>query len=182
MTRRSLPGINLAGATVRTVNLPTLVVAPVEPATPGLIVAFTIAGYPRPWQPARVAESRAFSLPLMRAWERRVADEARLAMGGRPPVAGPIRLELEFRFRRHGGRGDLTNLIKAAEDGLQGVVFANDRDVAGIAAKVREGEAADSMEVRAWSIGEDEAGVARRRKRNVAAERRRAAKAKRAAG
>jgi crossover junction endodeoxyribonuclease RusA len=52
---------------------------------------------------------------------------ARAEAKGRPPFSGPVELTCRFFFKdaRH---GDLSNLIKAIEDGLQfGGVIENDR-------------------------------------------------------
>jgi crossover junction endodeoxyribonuclease RusA len=54
---------------------------------------------------------------------------ARAEAKGRPPFSGPVELTCRFFFR-DGRHGDLSNLIKAVEDGLQfGGVIENDRQV-----------------------------------------------------
>jgi Holliday junction resolvase RusA-like endonuclease len=88
-------------------------------------------------------------------WQTHVAKAAREAMAAIPVATGPIRIHFEFycmtpQGRRHGElweapirwneekgeftktgpRGksepDLTNMVKGAEDALEGIVFAND--------------------------------------------------------
>ena len=75
----------------------------------------------------------------MHSWEMLIAQHAMVAAGaGYKPLIGPVTLSLDFRFPIPKGRKelqpgnghlqdpDLTNLLKAAEDGLKRVLFADD--------------------------------------------------------
>jgi Holliday junction resolvase RusA-like endonuclease len=85
--------------------------------------------------------------PRLTAWEAKVRDAARMAMGYRRPFDKPVLLELVFTVRPRGGEPDgspmttpvtadgrkqdrtmpdIDNLGKAVQDGLASVVLAND--------------------------------------------------------
>jgi Holliday junction resolvase RusA-like endonuclease len=150
-----------------------------------LIVRFFVEGYPVPWTPPRVfpakgEKSSAFARQVAElagvkttgrarmtkksaeliGWQRTVNTVARLAMAGKAPHGGPVRLELAFShvsvdLKYHGNPwgsgGDITNLFKGTEDALQGVVFDNDRQVVDTAATKRYGDV-DGVEVVAYRV------------------------------
>ena len=63
-------------------------------------------------------------------WQKCVALYAKIAMGRRPPYAGPVRLALQVTLRPRGGRPpDATNLQKGVEDSIQGIIISNDSQV-----------------------------------------------------
>lgn len=80
----------------------------------------------------------------MKSYEAAVAEEAETALPGDwKPYDGPILLEFFFwrrlaKYLTGTGRTatknqvDVTNLQKSTEDGLQGVLFTNDRNVVGV--------------------------------------------------
>ena len=91
-------------------------------------ISFTIDTQPLPKQRPRVVNGRAYTAKETREYENHVAWLARIAMGERPPLAGP--LVLEVQFRRTGKRtADLDNLIKAVTDAMNGIVYADDQQV-----------------------------------------------------
>lgn len=65
-----------------------------------------------------------------KAWEETVGWVAKEVMNGHAPIsiADPIEVEMIF-FRESAHACDVDNLIKAVMDGLEGVVFENDRQV-----------------------------------------------------
>lgn len=94
----------------------------------------------------------------MVGWQARVADAARTAFGPFQPWTEPLALSVRFFLKRampnkkaegglscpvftwdevclrhaiKGKASDLTNLIKAAEDAIEGIVFVNDAQVCG---------------------------------------------------
>ena len=96
-------------------------------------ISFTVPGNPIPkarprvtFQPGR--KPTAYTPARTKGWEATVADVARLAMGGREPVEGPVELTLRF-YRRDRRRVDGDNMTKAVFDALQGRVFENDDQV-----------------------------------------------------
>jgi Holliday junction resolvase RusA-like endonuclease len=70
----------------------------------------------------------AYTPARTRGWEALVADVARLAMRGRPPLEGPVELTLRF-YRQDRRRCDGDNLTKCLLDAMQGRVFENDDQV-----------------------------------------------------
>ena len=78
---------------------------------------------------ASARAKRALEFQQFVAWCARAAAAAPAGSGPALPLRGPVELTCRFFFRdrRH---GDLSNLIKAIEDGLQyGGVIENDRQV-----------------------------------------------------
>jgi Holliday junction resolvase RusA-like endonuclease len=93
-------------------------------------LAFVVPGRAIP--AARMTQRSKFACARARKslkFQEFIAWCARAEAKGRPPFRGPVELTCRFFFRdaRH---GDLSNLIKAIEDGLQfGGVIENDRQV-----------------------------------------------------
>ncbi len=89
----------------------------------------------------------------LHAFESAVAESAQATWGDRPPLEGNVRLEIflwrqrsdyvtpnQKKHRKH--EADATNMLKAIEDGLQGVVFSNDRDNLDVRCVIMEQSAA----------------------------------------
>ena len=93
-------------------------------------LAFVVPGRAIP--AARMTQRSKFACARARKslkFQEFIAWCARAEAKGRPPFSGPVELTCRFFFRdaRH---GDLSNLIKAIEDGLQfGGIIENDRQV-----------------------------------------------------
>jgi hypothetical protein len=85
--------------------------------------------------------------PRLMGWQDKIRKSARVAMGNSKPFERPVMVEFVFTCRPRGGEpygspmttpvkgngskqdptmADLDNLVKAAQDGLAGVVLAND--------------------------------------------------------
>ena len=116
---------------------------------------FHVPGRPVPWKAPTITKGRGgrvpgFSDPRMKGWQEAVRWHARAAMAGRPAVAGPVGMRLAFTLAR-GPLADLTNLVKATEDALQGAVFANDRQVAE-AHVTRAVGPAEGVHVEVWGL------------------------------
>lgn len=85
------------------------------------------------------------------AFKEAVAEAVREKWGGLPPIEGTVELQLWFYrqradyktpaarvHRKH--EADATNMQKATEDALQGIIFGNDRDVKRVRSVVIEQE------------------------------------------
>lgn len=113
------------------------------------VVAFSMSGVPRPQgRPrTRVVQGRFATIykdPVDRDYEKAIAEIARAAMGDMPPLTGPLSLTARFRMPipksdtkalraakavgevAHTQRPDCSNVLKACEDAMNGVVFADD--------------------------------------------------------
>lgn len=96
-------------------------------------IELRIEGRPIPWKAPEFGRTPrgkriAFSVPAYDAWKQTCHWQARAQMAGIKPLAVPCELTAEFHLiRKPGPLPDLTNLVKALEDAIQGVAVTNDR-------------------------------------------------------
>ena len=98
-----------------------------------------IPGTPVPKARPRFGNGRAYTPRKTRAWEHQIGWYAKLAMGGLPPILGPVSVTitaylpvpkaLKVVNSRHIKKPDLDNLTKAALDACNGIVWADDSQV-----------------------------------------------------
>jgi len=81
-----------------------------------------VPGKPVTWGLGKSPAGPRVSPPDMKAWQK--ALWAGWHSQPRTPLAGPV--SLVFRFRGLSARADLTNMVKAAEDGLKTHAFGDD--------------------------------------------------------
>jgi crossover junction endodeoxyribonuclease RusA len=109
------------------------------------MIAFTIPGRPTPKKRPRLGHNgrRAYiyTPPETVAYEQAVGWVAKAAC--REPLRGPVevRIATYIHGRRHAP--DLDNVIKSILDGLNGIVFTDDRQVARIVAEAHQVETQD---------------------------------------
>lgn len=121
----SIPDELMAGATVKGVAAPPVRSRVYAPGH--VVLGIEVIGKPIPWKVSiRPKGKGPPTNPKLAAWQRRVRDEAALAMRGRPPHSGPFALSAWFGVAG-AVHGDLTNLLKSLEDAIEGVAFVNDR-------------------------------------------------------
>lgn len=119
-------------------------------------VEFTVPGVPVPKGRPRVVTREtfgasgeperhtvAFTPPTTRQWENAVRDVARLFV--RAPFDGDV--SVDFEFYGSNPAADVDNLIKAMLDGMQPVVFDDDRQVRRVAAVIADPDGDPRVEV-----------------------------------
>jgi Holliday junction resolvase RusA-like endonuclease len=141
----------------------------------GDVVAFVVDGPPAPQGSKTVAKSKAGASfvrednPDTEPWRNAVAARARAAMAGRPPLAGPLELDVAFVFARrqsHFGTGrnagrlkpsapiycdkrpDLDKLLRAIGDAITGIVVVDDAAIVELRARKAYGSPAAHIAVR----------------------------------
>ena len=114
-------------------------------------IVIEVPGPPQPYRerqaPVRGGRTHSYRRPQLVRWQEAVAWAAKIAMGGKPPLEGPIRLEVTFYLPMpkrmlkadralaerdelfHIKRPDRTNFLKAFEDAVTGIVWLDDAQV-----------------------------------------------------
>ena len=121
------------------------------------IIEFAVPGEPRGKGTHRTSNGHAYADPATKAYERAVGMCARVAMGPARPLEGPLSLQIDAvatppaswsdkrRKRACSGfevptvKPDLSNIIKACEDGLKGIAWVDDKQVVELTAGKRYG-------------------------------------------
>lgn len=110
---------------------------PVELAAPGTVVAEgSIRGRAVPWKAPTLGRNggavRTRGYVQYKTWQEAVGLVAATQRRLRRPYGGAVRLEVTYYLApRPGSLPDTSNLTKAFEDALQGVVIRNDTQVVG---------------------------------------------------
>lgn len=117
---------------------------------------FIVFGDPQPKGSMRAFVPKGWNRPVvtstnrnLKAWEALVRSRANDARQGAEPIAGPVKLEIDFLFQRpkrlltkrtaavfqpHVSAPDLTKLARGLEDALSGVLFLDDKQVCALVA------------------------------------------------
>lgn len=124
------------------------------------IAEFTVSGRPETKGSAKAFRHRGTGKIIVRndnekcaGWSRAVGWSARAAMRGAQPISGPVTVEAVFRFPRpkttklRAPRLDLDKLARALLDGMTGIVYVDDKQVAELRARKEWGPAGVAVSV-----------------------------------
>lgn len=120
------------------------------------MISFTIPGNPIPKARARVTtqrdgRTRAYTPLRTKHWEAEVKDAARLAMMGRPPLEGPVGVEL-WLWRGDKRKADADNCEKAILDACNKVLWNDDDQVMDMHRYKRLDRENPRAKVRVWEL------------------------------
>lgn len=91
------------------------------------IVAFTVPGRPRGKERPRMGRNGKFYTPrTTREYEESVAWFAKAAYKGEP-TKDPVRLDMTIRSSK--SKADTSNILKSIEDGMNGIVYVDDKQI-----------------------------------------------------
>lgn len=119
-----------------------------------LIAAFTVWGEPKPKERPRFGRGRTYTPKKTADAEKAVVSAFKTA---HPQFTATIEtLRLEIDFHRKGQRAvDLDNLVKLVQDALNGVLYADDAQVAELVAARHHGAGEQARtDVRVYPINE----------------------------
>ena len=99
-----------------------------------MTLRFTVDGAPRPKQSFKVGKAGGYTPARVKAWQNHVSARAREAIANndperRFPTANPVGVTMRF-YLPDKRRRDLDNLSKAVADGMNGIVYFDDMQVA----------------------------------------------------
>ena len=103
------------------------------------MIEFEIPGRPMSWKRTNAHKGKRLKPKEMRDRQSAVRLLARAA--GCELIDGAVRLEVECHYKDRRSLGDVDNLAKLVQDALEGVAYANDRQVCELVARrVVDGE------------------------------------------
>lgn len=99
-----------------------------HPPCDRVVVAFELNRRPHPKGRPRFGKTHAYTDPKTREFEALVKVACTKAMAGAAPYAGPVELLTLFEYR-DARVADVSNLVKAIEDGMNGSAWLDDKQV-----------------------------------------------------
>lgn len=107
------------------------------------MIRFEVSGRPVPKKRPRVTSKGSYTPKETVVYERSIAWAAKAAMGPRAPTEKQCFVRMAF----YGSSGDIDNLGKSCLDGMNGVVYKDDRQVTRIEASKESGDPKTVVEV-----------------------------------
>ena len=107
------------------------------------VIRFEVAGKPVPKKRPRVTSRGTYTPKETVSYERSIAWAAKAAVGCMAPTDKQCSVSLSF----YETKADIDNLIKSALDGMNGVIFIDDRQVHHVEASRLTGEPKTVVEV-----------------------------------
>ena len=105
-------------------------------------IKFTVTTEPVPFKRAMTNGKRRFNDPRYSDFKEYVGAHAKVAMAGRLPFDGAIRIHVDV-FTKYEPTslksGDVDNHLKAAMDALNGICYRDDRQIVDATVNVRKG-------------------------------------------
>jgi len=102
------------------------------------IATFTVPGRPRGKERSRMGRNGKFYTPkTTREYEESVAWFAKAAYKGEP-TKDPVRLDMTIRSSK--SKADTSNILKSIEDGMNGIVYVDDKQIKEIHISRTEGD------------------------------------------
>jgi len=119
------------------------------------IVAFTVPGRPRGKERPRMGRNGKFYTPrTTREYEETVAWFAKTAYK-EEPTKDPVRLDLTIRSSK--SRADISNILKSIEDGMNGIIYVDDKQIEEIhISRIKEGN--EGVDVAVFLLKDDNDG------------------------
>ncbi len=119
------------------------------------IVVFTVPGRPRGKERPRMGRNGKFYTPkTTREYEETVAWFAKAAYKGEP-TKDPVRLDLTIRSSK--SRADISNILKSIEDGMNGIIYVDDKQIEEIhISRIKEGN--EGVDVAVFLLKDDNDG------------------------
>jgi Holliday junction resolvase RusA-like endonuclease len=92
------------------------------------MIRFSVPGNPVPKQSFKMGHHGGYTPARIKAWQDAVSVAARDAAAGQAPYTTPLEVSLSFYLptRR---RMDLDNLSKAVLDGMNGIIYGDDKQI-----------------------------------------------------
>lgn len=92
-----------------------------------------IPGLPRGKERPRFGKGRVYTPAKTKVYESAIAWAAKVAMGRREILTGPVQLTVRCSFTgKHGwhtSKPDASNILKCVEDGMIGIIYKDDAQV-----------------------------------------------------